>query len=70
MQIFRKKITELEARVEALESEKSAALNLPSESEFEQTMNFMERFFRRFVGTVKGLEAETAPEETTPSDRT
>lgn len=70
VEVLRKKITELEARVQALESDKSAALDLPSESEFEQTMNFMERFFQRFIGIVKGLEAETAPKETTPSGRT
>ena len=69
---LRKKITELEARIEALESgDGSAALDLPSETEFEQTLNFMERFFRRFVDIVKGLESEeTQQEQLPPAGRT
>lgn len=55
---LRRKITELEARVAALESERSGAADLPSDEEFDRTLNFMERFFRRFVDIVKGLETE------------
>lgn len=66
MALLRKKVTELEARIEALEDGRSSGLNIPSETEFEQTLNFMERFFRRFVDIVKGLEAEDSPREQRP----
>lgn len=69
--ILRKKMTELEARIEALESGSASAGSLPSETEFEQTLNFMERFFRRFVDIVKGLESdETQQEPLPPAGRT
>jgi len=72
IEILRKKITELEARIEVLEGGRSSALDLPSETEFEQTLNFMERFFRRFVDIVKGLETEETPPpaERIPPERT
>ena len=44
---------------------------LPSEEEFEQTLGYMERFFRRFMGIVEEFDRE---EKTTqpvpPADRT
>lgn len=49
------RITELEARVAALEQQRSAA-QLPSEEEFEQTLGYMERFFRTFLGIVSDFE--------------
>lgn len=69
------RIEALAERVEALER-RLAALegggtnSLPSEEEFEQTMSFMERFLRRFMGIVKDLESETAPGEEPVPDRT
>ena len=67
---LRKKVTELEARIEALEGGSASAGNLPSETEFEQTLNFMERFFRRFVDIVKGLETEDNQPAPVPPGRT
>jgi len=68
VEMLQKKITELEARIEALESGRATAHNgLPSETEFEQTLNFMERFFRRFIDIVKGLESDTPSKERVPS---
>lgn len=71
-------IGKLEQRVEALEKrlaglEKSGVKSdLPSEEEFEQTLGYMERFFRRFMGIVTDLDRtfrEKEPAEPTP-DRT
>jgi len=68
VEMLQKKITELEARIEALESGRASAHNdLPSEQEFEQTLNFMERFFKRFIGIVKGLESDEPANERVPS---
>ncbi|MBX9464043.1 MAG: hypothetical protein KL840_13980 [Aquamicrobium sp.] len=74
---FEGQIDDLEARVEALE-DRLATLEaggrpeeLPSEEEFEQTLGYMERFFRRFMGLVDEFEREdktTQPEP--PADRT
>jgi len=49
------KIDRLERRVAALEKAGAAASNstLPSDADLDRTMNFMERFFRRFMGIVK-----------------
>lgn len=61
----------LEKRVAALEAQPSRAGDLPTEGEFEQSMEYMERFFRRFMGVVQDLEktfkdepAEPAPDRT------
>lgn len=64
------RIEALEARVAALEAQRPAA-GLPSEAEFEQTLGYMERFFRRFMGIVGELERTfgTDPEVPAP-DRT
>ena len=67
----------LSDRVEALE-EQLAALGqsgprtdaLPSEEEFEQTLGFMERFLRRFMGIVKDLEGEAGRDGEPVPDRT
>jgi hypothetical protein len=45
----------LQERVEALEAAKPVAV-LPTEREFERTMDFAERFLRRFMGIAKELE--------------
>lgn len=74
---FESQIDDLEARVEALE-DRLATLEaggrteeLPSEEEFEQTLGYMERFFRRFMGIVEEFDREEKtirPEP--PADRT
>jgi len=66
------RIAELEKRIAALESRPGAVQSVPTEQEFEQTLTFMERFFRRFIGIVKEFEDEkpaTPPPATAP-DRT
>lgn len=72
-------IERLTRRIEALEQQVArlgagvAKEALPSEEEFERTMGFMERFFRRFIGIVKDLEQEQGrgtPPPTPPTDRT
>lgn len=75
---FESQVEDLEARVDALEG-RLAALEkgerpsdeLPSEEEFEQTLGYMERFFRRFMGIVEEFDRQektTQPEA--PADRT
>ncbi|MEM0899829.1 MAG: hypothetical protein AAGI92_07755 [Pseudomonadota bacterium] len=66
-------ISDLEDRVAALEQrigEGGTSSDLPSEDEFEQTMNYMERFMRRFMGIVEDFasDGERSPEST--PDRT
>lgn len=64
------RIKELEERVATLESGRPAA-GLPGEEEFEQTLGYMERFLRRFMGVVKDLEREFGGSEPEPeADRT
>lgn len=60
----------VESRLQALEAPSSAPVtSLPSDEEFEKTIGYMERFFRRFMGIVKDLERdfgssdEKAPEK-------
>ncbi|RWA58845.1 hypothetical protein [Mesorhizobium sp.] len=50
----------LDERVAKLENTPSARLesNLPSEEDFNKTMNYMERFFRRFMDIVKDMDRE------------
>lgn len=39
--------------------------DLPTEEEFEKTMGYMEKFFRRFMGIVRDLnESENGPQKT------
>lgn len=64
----------LDARIAALEAADPEA-ELPDEEEFERTMTYMERFFRRFMGIVDDLERDFGEEEPQPepnpqSDRT
>ena len=64
------KIETLEARVAALE-ERQPAASLPSEEEFEQTLGYMERFLRRFMGIVTDMERRPgADDPEPPADRT
>ena len=52
------KLATIEARVASLEASKTPlSEQLPDEAEFEKTMTYMERFFRRFMGIVKDFEA-------------
>lgn len=61
----------LEKRVTALERNLPAVQvpALPSEEEFEKGMNYMERFFRRFMGIVKDLEKDENKPEGTPQQQ-
>jgi hypothetical protein len=66
------RIDALERRIAALEGQLpgEGANALPSEEEFEQTMSFMERFLRRFMGIVKDLDSDMKQEEEPAPDRT
>lgn len=54
-----RRLDEVERRLGALEGSPAPQTALPSEEQFEQSLTFMERFFRRFIDIVKDLEAET-----------
>lgn len=60
----------LQARLAAVENRLSAlegapAAGLPSEDEFEQSLSYMERFFRRFMDMVKEFDSDApAPDRT------
>lgn len=64
--VLMKRIESLEVRIAALEGRPPPASGLPSEEEFDKAMGFMERFFRRFMGIMRGLESEneTNPQKT------
>lgn len=67
------RIEALEERVAALEAPPAPAAGLPSEDEFEQTLGYMERFFRRFMEIVTSLDREFGSGEKPPApepDRT
>jgi hypothetical protein len=66
-------IAGLEKRLSALENklgnlDKSglkSEQSLPTDEEFEKTMSYMEKFFRRFMGVVKELnDEENGPQKT------
>lgn len=71
-------ISALERRIEALERTVTSlggnvrGNDLPSEEEFEQTLGYMEKFFRRFMGIVGEMDRSfrTEEQEPTPPDRT
>src|SRR5690606_16005406 len=71
---LRERIAALEERVEALE--KQVESSVPLQEEFEQSLTLMERFFRRFIDIVRGLEEEEQRQEpapeggSTPAERT
>jgi len=51
------KLEDIEKRLAALE--KSAPVNvIPSDEDLEKTLNFMERFFRRFMDVVKDFDKD------------
>lgn len=66
------RVEELERKIAVLEgrSPDGETNALPSEEEFEQTMSYMERFLRRFMGIVKDLEGDTPHQEEPAPDRT
>ena len=51
------RIAALEARIGAIEAG-GAAGALPSDEEFEQTLGYMEKFLRRFMGIAQDLERD------------
>lgn len=59
---LQERLETLETRVAALEGASGA--ELPSDEEFEQTLGYMERFFRRFMGIVRDFEDEQSPDRT------
>ena len=52
---LRDTVEALEQRIEALEAAKPVDV-LPTEQEFERTMDYAERFLRRFMGVAKELD--------------
>lgn len=64
---LQEKLDRLEERVASLEKRPAIpeAL-LPSEQEFDKTMDFMEKFFHRFMGIVKDLEKNKDGPEALP----
>ncbi|KFB11183.1 hypothetical protein [Nitratireductor basaltis] len=62
------RLADLEKRVEKLEAEAKPNTGLPSEEEFDQTLGMMERFFQRFIGIVKDLDAETDTPPNKPAE--
>jgi hypothetical protein len=62
------RLNDLEKRVEKLEAEARPGAGLPSEEEFDQTLGMMERFFQRFIGIVKDLDAEKETPDPAPSE--
>jgi hypothetical protein len=53
-----RRLDEVDKRLSALEASPPQDA-LPTEEQFEQSLSFMERFFRRFIDIVKDLEEET-----------
>lgn len=80
VETLRRRVDALEARIAALEGDRGTGADaedpgLPSEEDFEQSLDFMDRFFRRFMGIVKDLETEegeagTPPDASPSTDRT
>ena len=63
------RLDEVEKRLAAVEREPSAPdAGLPTEEQFEQTLTFMERFFRRFIDVAKDIDKDlNAPETAVPA---
>lgn len=59
----------VEKRLAAVEASPSAPdAGLPTEQQFEQTLTFMERFFRRFIDVAKDLDKDlNTPAPTVPA---
>lgn len=60
----------LEGRVAKLENSMTAKIeqSLPTEEDFNKTMSYMERFFRRFMDIARDLDREFGAEEEPPPD--
>lgn len=63
------RLDEVEKRLAAVEKAPSAPnAGLPTEEQFEQTLTFMERFFRRFIDVAKDLDKDlTVPQPPAPA---
>lgn len=67
---LQKRVKALEDKVATLERPASgapSASGLPSETEFEQTLSYMERFMRRFMSIAKSFDETTPKEAPTPT---
>lgn len=62
-------VAKLEARIGKLEAALPAKSQsaLPTEEEFEQTLGYMERFLRRFLGIAKEMEEDGKAPDTQPA---
>ncbi|QKV19325.1 hypothetical protein [Oricola thermophila] len=66
---FQDALDRLEERVSRLEDRVGRTLAVPSDEEFEQGLDNMEKFFRRFLGIVEEFEDErSAPEAPEPRE--
>lgn len=65
-------IEALDSRVAALENSLAARLEskLPTDEEFEQTLGYMERFLRGFIGIARDIEKDAEGSATLAPDRT
>lgn len=61
-----RRLTAIEGRLGNLEKSGGRPIeDMPTDEEFEKTMGYMERFFRRFMGVVKELnDEENGPQKT------
>ncbi|GAB4357489.1 MAG: hypothetical protein Kow0026_17840 [Oricola sp.] len=68
---FQDALDRLEDRVARLEERVDRTLAYPSEKEFEQGLDNMEKFFRRFLGIVEEYDKNRQPpaEPETPADK-
>ncbi len=66
MASLEQRLTTLETKLGTLEkSGLTGNQSLPTDEEFEKTMGYMEKFFRRFMGVVKELnDEENGPQKT------
>lgn len=63
LEALQARLTAVENRLSALEGVPAAGL--PSEDEFEKSLSYMERFFRRFMDMVKEFDSDKpAPDRT------
>ncbi len=53
-------------RVDALEARSEVADDLPSQSEFDQGLSYMEQFFRRFMGVMQDFDRSWRDEPAKP----
>lgn len=59
-----RRLDEVEKRLGALEASPPVQDALPTEEQFEQSLSFMERFFRRFIDIAKDLDEESSSPKT------